>query len=268
MLRFVAISRGQMKAAQACMKAKIASADTPNLEVAATGYLDVTSTQFNFTYNFMTKSFTPYVSGGFGWNWIDSNIPSGYNYGGCWWDPWYGYICGGYQSTYGTTAFTYGLGAGVRLEPKDNMFIRLGLNDNWQDLGTNRFNQSAQNSMINCGSPVLNGNPGAGNDCFTYRPAYSLGTDGGGLWHSQRFIAANAALSKEVTLKEGTRLQLRLDFQNPFKWFNWGGPNTNLNIQSIPNSKTFGSNTGASNCDTDSGSTCSTASFGVTRPPP
>ena len=62
-------------------------------------------------------------------------------------------------------------------------------------------------------------------------PAYSLGNNGGNLWTNQRIIAANAAISKEIPLKERTRLQLRLDLQNPFKWFNWGGPSTSLNVQ-------------------------------------
>jgi hypothetical protein len=34
--------------------------------------------------------------------------------------------------------------------------------------------------------------------------------------------------------------QFRFDFQNPFHWFNWGGPNTGLNISSLSNSKSFG----------------------------
>ena len=101
----------------------------------ATGYLDATNTLINFTYYFQPKSVTAYLSAGIGWNWIDSNIPAGPPVTGCYWDPWYGYVCGGYQSTYSTTGFVYGLGAGVRIEPKDNMFIRLGLNDNWQDFG-------------------------------------------------------------------------------------------------------------------------------------
>ncbi len=116
---------------------KLASAEVPpRAELTGSGIMDVTTTQFNFTYYFQPKSITAYVSAGFGWNWFDSNIPSGPATGGCWWDPWYGYICGTYQNTYSTTTFTYGLGAGVRIEPKDNLFIRLGLNDNWQDFGS------------------------------------------------------------------------------------------------------------------------------------
>jgi len=131
------------------------------------------------------------------------------------------------------------------------------MRDNWQDLGGNRFNQSAQNSMIgNCGQAVVN----YGNDCFTYRPAYSLGTNGGGLWNTQRFIAANGAISKEIRMKERTRLQLRMDWQNPFHWFNLGGPSTSLNVQSATTALTYGKINPGNNAETGTG----TAGFGGT----
>ena len=77
----------------------------------------------------------------------------------------------------------------------------------------------------------------------------------------RRFIAANASISKEVPLKgERTRLQLRLDLQNPFKWYNWGGPSTGLNVQSLTSSNTFGKINPGSNAETGTG----TAGFGGT----
>jgi hypothetical protein len=93
---------------------------------------------------------------------------------------------------------------------------RPSLRDNWQDLGGDRFNQGNQNSMINCGPVVLNW----GNNCFTYIPAFSLGNNGSNVWNNQRLVAASVALYKEVPLAEKMRLRLRLDFQNPFKWYN------------------------------------------------
>ena len=35
-------------------------------------------------------------------------------------------------------------------------------------------------------------------------------------------------------------LHLRLDFQNPFEWYKWGRPNTQLNVQSMDNGALFG----------------------------
>jgi len=121
------------------------------------------------------------------------------------------------------------------------MLMRLPrLRDNWQDLGSDRFNQANQNSMIDCGQVTV----GWGNDCFTYMPSFSRGTNGSNLWNNQRIIAHSLAASKQVPIRERLTLELRLDFQNPFKWYNWGGPSTSLNVQSLANARTFGTNSG------------------------
>jgi hypothetical protein len=114
------------------------------------------------------------------------------------------------------------------------------LRDNWQDLGGDRFTQNNQNSMIDCGTFVVNW----GNDCFTYVRSFSRGNNGSNVWDNQRLIAHSLAASKEVPIKERLRLMVRLDFQNPFKWYNWGGSSTSLNVQSVANSKSFGTNSG------------------------
>ena len=98
--------------------------------------LDQTATTINFTYNFIPKTITPYVSGGIGWNWVDTNIPTGPPEGFCWWDPWYGQVCSVYQDTAYKSGFAYGIGAGVRFDPKESFFLRLGLNNMWQDFGS------------------------------------------------------------------------------------------------------------------------------------
>ncbi|HXS95579.1 MAG TPA: TonB-dependent receptor [Candidatus Limnocylindrales bacterium] len=126
---------------------------------------------------------------------------------------------------------------------------RPSLRDNWQDLGGDRFNQGNQNSMIDCGPVVLN----HGNSCFTYVPAFSLGNNGANVWNNQRLIAASGSIGKEVPLRERMRLQLRLDWQNPFKWYNWGGPSTALNVQSAANSLLFGKINPGSNGETATG---------------
>jgi hypothetical protein len=135
------------------------------------------------------------------------------------------------------------------------------LRDNWQDLGGDRFTQQNQNSMIgNCGVAVVN----TGDDCFTYKQAYSNGNDSGNLFTNQRIIAASAAISKEVPLKgERFRLALRLDLQNPFKWYNWGGTNTALNVtnaSTVGATNTFGTINPNSNGETSTG----TQGFGGT----
>jgi len=104
--------------------ATILSADTPPAApINVNKNLDNQAFNFNFTYNFMPKTFTPYITGLVGWTYLDSNIQSSEVSNGCWWDPWYGYICTPYYSTYTTTPFTYGIGLGVRWEVGHDMVL-------------------------------------------------------------------------------------------------------------------------------------------------
>ena len=97
--------------------------------------LDNFSFMTNLTYHFMEGDFTPYVQGSLGWSQIDSNVVSNYNYGGCWWDPWWGYICGGNYDTYDDDGPTWGVGAGLRWDYISNAFARISVNQQWMDLG-------------------------------------------------------------------------------------------------------------------------------------
>jgi hypothetical protein len=103
------------------------------------------------------------------------------------------------------------------------------LRSNWQDLGANRFNSNWENSVWQCGfdnSWVAQW----GNSCMVEKQPFSLGNDGTDVAYVERIIAATASLGKIVPLKERLKLQLRLDYQNPFKWYNWGPPGASVNI--------------------------------------
>lgn len=50
---------------------------------------------------------------------------------GCWWDPWWGYVCGTVPLTYGVSTSTYGLGVGFRYEFSDKVFARAGYEHDW-----------------------------------------------------------------------------------------------------------------------------------------
>jgi hypothetical protein len=80
-----------------------------------TGELDVGSFSGIATWHFMDGPITPYVSATLGWTWVDSNIADGPPQVGCWWDPWYGYICTSLTETKSDTSMSYGFGA-VRIE--------------------------------------------------------------------------------------------------------------------------------------------------------
>lgn len=80
--------------------------------------IDHTLSVFNFqgkgTFNFLEGPITPYVELGFGWTDVDSNVASGPPVTGCWWDPWWGYICSNFFSTYSDTLTSYSYAGGVR----------------------------------------------------------------------------------------------------------------------------------------------------------
>lgn len=82
------------------------------------------SSQFNAVYNFLDGPITPFVQAGLGWAKLDSNIISRPPTTGCWWDPWWGYICTTTWSTYDTTEFTYNLGLGLRWDINAAFFSR------------------------------------------------------------------------------------------------------------------------------------------------
>lgn len=86
------------------------------------------------TYNILAKPFTPFVSGGLGWTYIDTNIPAGLPENVCWAYPWYGYYCSTYVPTQTTTKFSYNAGAGLRLDAGNGVF-RLMVNSQWVDFG-------------------------------------------------------------------------------------------------------------------------------------
>ena len=111
------------------------------------------------------------------------------------------------------------------------------IRDNWQDIGTNRFSQNAQNPLVtNCGTaPIIQPNGATwGNLCEVVAPSFTRGNMPGNFFIAQRIIGANASIYKEFPIKERVRAQLRMDYYNPFKWFNWSQPMTTTMTQTNP----------------------------------
>lgn len=92
----------------------------------------VTTSNFglNGEYNVLKGRFTPYVNGTWSWMHINSNVFAGWT-SGCWWYPYYGYVCGPIPVTYGTNTSAYSLGLGVRYELKESLYLRLGYERGW-----------------------------------------------------------------------------------------------------------------------------------------
>jgi len=86
------------------------------------------SNQVSATYHFLRGPLTPYVQAGLGWAKVDSNIPDQPPVTGCWWDPWLGYVCDSYWSTYDATGFSYSVGLGLRWDINGALFTRASWN--------------------------------------------------------------------------------------------------------------------------------------------
>ncbi len=93
------------------------------------------SSSFNLqgTYNFMEGPFTPYINGYIGSTYIDSGVPTGEEGDYCWWDPWWGYVCGPYRVTYTATKFSYGFDLGARYD-FETIYVAGSVGKNFVDL--------------------------------------------------------------------------------------------------------------------------------------
>jgi len=97
------------------------------------GTLDTSSGQLNVTYYILPGKLTPFVAGGLGYTWVDTNIASGPPASGCYWDPWWGYVCYPYQPTYSTSEFSYNAALGLRWDVATSIFLRASIGKQWID---------------------------------------------------------------------------------------------------------------------------------------
>ena len=102
--------------------------------VTANGSYQAFTPRLNLQYNILDQPLTPFLMAGIGYSFIDTNIPAGRPQSGCWFDPWYGYVCGTVQSTHSTDGFAFQIGAGGRWDLTGNVSLRLGWERHWVDL--------------------------------------------------------------------------------------------------------------------------------------
>jgi outer membrane protein assembly factor BamD len=107
--------------------------DDPGESFTGKGSLDSTTLMFDAAYNFLTGPFTPYVAGGVGWSWVDTNIATQPPEIGCWWHPWYGYVCTSFQDTKTINGLAYQLGVGMRYDFSDVLAADGGYTMRWVD---------------------------------------------------------------------------------------------------------------------------------------
>jgi hypothetical protein len=121
-----------------------------NSPVNVNSYIETWTVRFLGTYNFSKNNFTPFVTGGLGWTYIDSNIPTGLPQNICWSYPWYGGYCGTYTPTATSTKFSYNAGAGLRYDSGRNVF-RFMVNEQWVDFGGNYGSNAVTQYRIDLG---------------------------------------------------------------------------------------------------------------------
>ena len=85
------------------------------------------SMMIGMTYNMIDGPFTPYISGNIGATFVDTGIRDGGGYDSCYYDPFYGYVCGVYETTKTSTEFAYGASVGLRYDLKNQLFLKAGV---------------------------------------------------------------------------------------------------------------------------------------------
>ena len=112
------------------------SAGNPNGQsVNIKGTMYTSTLRLNATWNMLASDVTPFLQGGLGSTYINTNIPNGPPSNACWWDPWWGYYCSTYYPTKSSTNFSYMAAAGVRWDVNRDFFMRAFVARNWIDVG-------------------------------------------------------------------------------------------------------------------------------------
>ena len=103
--------------------------------VDISGKYDSFTLSGNLVYYFSDGPLSPYVGAGIGWTFLDTNIPNGAPSTGCWWDPWYGWVCYTSYPTETRNSFSYQASLGVRWDFNYSTFARLAWTSQWQTWG-------------------------------------------------------------------------------------------------------------------------------------
>ena len=115
------------------------------------GTIETGTVRFFGSYHFSPREFTPFVTGGLGWTYVDTNIPAGLPENICWYYPWWGSYCASYVPTHSTTKFSYNLGAGLRYDFGKGL-VRFLVNSQWADFGGSYGSANAIQYRIDIGT--------------------------------------------------------------------------------------------------------------------
>ena len=97
-------------------------------------YMETSNLSINAVYYLLSGNITPFVSGGVGITYVDTNIQTGPGESYCWYDPWYGYVCGGYVPTKTENDISYNAGIGLRVDVSPQFSLQGSFNRAWIDM--------------------------------------------------------------------------------------------------------------------------------------
>jgi opacity protein-like surface antigen len=107
--------------------------------------------QFSAAYDLMDGPFTPFAEAGIGWTYFDSNVLDSDPIVGCWWDPFWGYICDAFYSTYSDTNFSYHATLGFRWDFSMEMFAKASYRWLEVDLGSGAAKPMMEQALLEIG---------------------------------------------------------------------------------------------------------------------
>jgi opacity protein-like surface antigen len=104
--------------------ATTADASNPANTKTTQGTLSTSTIRFSGVWNILNSDFTPFVMAGIGSTYVSTNVPSAPPTNGCYWDPWWGYVCGTYYPTRYAYDVSYSGGLGLRWDIDRSVFLR------------------------------------------------------------------------------------------------------------------------------------------------
>ena len=143
---------------------------------------------------------------------------------GGWEIAWVQSIESGNPLTFGFTNSPYNYYPTWAGSRRPNVNGKPALRDGWRDVGTDRFVTNNQTAVIDM-SP------------FSYPAAFTAGNAGRNIVTGLPLVWSTSSLKKNFRIKERFNFQVRADYNNTLKTFNFDPPTTTVDTQ---NPKTFG----------------------------
>jgi len=107
--------------------------------------MDLFTVQAKGVFHLLEGPFTPFIEAGISLSRVDSNVADSPPTTGCWWDPWWGYICDTFYSTYNDTLSSYSGALGLRWDVNNYYTMRAAYG--LMRLGTSKASEDAELDM-------------------------------------------------------------------------------------------------------------------------